>query len=398
MEEKVRKLLEKHKDDKDLTTEKDYIKPGWDWSGADLSGCNLEGLRLSNSEDRANFEKADLRGANLQKADLQNADLRWAKLQNAYLSEADLRNADLSKADLQNAELSLAKLQNADLSYAKLQGADLFGANLQGSKLRGANLQNANLGGANLQKVDLERANLQEAKLWDANLQKANLTRANLQEADLIGANLQEADLNGANLREAEFDEKTALHNANLFQCKLENSTLRNAYKNLDKVVIQEKNREYSKAKDVYLILKNYFRQEGMYDESGKYYYREKLMETKCFWKDKRIFKWLENQILHKIAGFGERPLWVLLWWVGIILISALLYWLFNGIMINGNTNYVPKFLESIYFSGVTFTTLGFGDLAPKPGIFQLFALGEALLGAIFMAMFIFVFARKMIR
>jgi len=59
---------------------------------------------------------------------------------------------------------------------------------------------------------------------------------------------------------------------------------------------------------------------------------------------------------------------------------------------------YNPKFLETLYFSIVTFTTLGFGDLAPKPGFFQLFASFEALLGAIFMAMFIFVFARKMIR
>jgi len=33
MEERVKNLLDKHKDDKDLTSEKNYIKPGWDWSG-----------------------------------------------------------------------------------------------------------------------------------------------------------------------------------------------------------------------------------------------------------------------------------------------------------------------------------------------------------------------------
>lgn len=47
MEERVKKLLEKHKDDKDLTSEMNYIELGWDWSEADLSGWNLEGLKLS---------------------------------------------------------------------------------------------------------------------------------------------------------------------------------------------------------------------------------------------------------------------------------------------------------------------------------------------------------------
>lgn len=48
--------------------------------------------------------------------------------------------------------------------------------------------------------------------------------------------------------------------------------------------------------------------------------------------------------------------------------------------------------------SVVNFTMLGFGDFVPKPGFYRIYASVEAPLGAIFVALFIFAFARKMIR
>lgn len=346
MEERVKKLLEKHKDGKDLTSEKDYIEPGWNWSEAELSGWNLEGLKLSDNKNIAN-----------------------------------LQNANFSRANLQNIKLASANLEKAYFGGANLKNAILRGSILKGAYLRGAILEDATLHKSCLQNADMIGANLQNAKLWSSILQGAKLQRANL--------------------KNAEFNEKTILHDVNWYQCKIDNSTLRLADNQLDKKVIQEKNNDYSKAKEVYRNLKNYFRQEGMYNISGEYYYREKLMETKCSWRDKKLINWISNIILYLLAGYGERPLRVLIWWAGIIFGYAVIYYFYNGIYIriaNNIASYNPKFLEALYFSIVTFTTLGFGDLAPKPGFFQLFASFEALLGAIFMAMFIFVFARKMIR
>ncbi len=346
MEERVKKLLEKHKDDKDLTSEMDYIKLGWDWSEADLSGWKLEGLKLSNKGNIAN-------------------------LQNANFSRANLENINLTSANLEKAYFGGANLKNANLRESVLTGA----------YLRGAILENATLHKSCLQSADMRGTNLQNAKLWSSNLQGAKLIRANLKNAG--------------------FNEKTILHDVNLYQCQIDNSTLKFADNQLDKKVIQEKNNDYKKAKEVYRNLKNYFIQEGMYNISGEYYYREKLMEAKCNWKDKKYFKWISNMFLNLVAGYGERPLRVLIWWVGIILGYSFIYYFYNGIyirMANNINSYNPKFLEALYFSIVTFTTLGFGDFAPKPGFFQLFASFEALLGAIFMAMFIFVFVRQMIR
>lgn len=346
MEERVKKLLEKHKDDRDLTSEMDYIEPGWDWSETELSGWNLEGLKLSDNKNIANLQKS-----NFTRANLQNIKLASANLEKAYFGGANLKNAILRESILKEAYLRGAILEDATLHKSCLQNADMVGANLQ------------------------------NAKLWSSNLQGAKLQRANLKNAG--------------------FNEKTILQDVNWYQCQIDNSTLRFADNQLDEKVIQEKNNDYSKAKEVYRNLKNYFRQEGMYNISGEYYYREKLMETKCSWKDKKLINWISNIILYLLAGYGERPGRVIIWWAGIIFSFAYIYHHCNGIyngMVYNITSYNPKFLETLYFSIVTFTTLGFGDLAPKPGFFQLFASLEALLGAIFMAMFIFVFARKMIR
>ena len=49
------------------------------------------------------------------------------------------------------------------------------------------------------------------------------------------------------------------------------------------------------------------------------------------------------------------------------------------------------------YFSIVTFTTLGYGDLSPNGGM-RIVAASEALIGAIMIAYFVVALARKVMR
>ncbi|NJN82937.1 MAG: two pore domain potassium channel family protein [Caldilineaceae bacterium] len=62
-----------------------------------------------------------------------------------------------------------------------------------------------------------------------------------------------------------------------------------------------------------------------------------------------------------------------------------------SGVPIRG------QFLPALYFSVVTFTTLGYGDIQPH-GFARFLVSVEALLGIFLISLFVFVFCRKMIR
>lgn len=156
---------------------------GWDLAGADLSGLRLENVNFSRADlAGANLQSASLRGANLTGAILSNADLGAANLCNAYLGGAILCDANLERAWLTDALLNGADLSGAVLSRATLVGAELYGARLVHADLRGARLN-----GAGLIDVDLSGASLAGALVRDA-----VFTGATLKGADL--SNIQVGD------------------------------------------------------------------------------------------------------------------------------------------------------------------------------------------------------------
>jgi uncharacterized protein YjbI with pentapeptide repeats len=141
-----------------------------------LAGADLKELDLAD---------ADLHGANLSDADLTGADLYGADLRSANLKMANLIGVDLTNARVGAADLLKACLRDAFLHEADLGGADLNGADLKGADLRAANLTGADLSGADLR---------------DCRLDKTDLTDADLSGADITGARMGQANLAGANV------------------------------------------------------------------------------------------------------------------------------------------------------------------------------------------------------
>lgn len=106
-------------------------------------------------------------------------------LAKANLRDASLRGAHLEGVHLSSADLSGADLTEAHLNEAVLCGADLAAADLTAADLRGADLEGAELSNANLQRADLTGANLQEADLASADLRRARLELANLERSNV---------------------------------------------------------------------------------------------------------------------------------------------------------------------------------------------------------------------
>jgi len=346
------------------------------------------------------LREADLRQASLSELDLRGAELSDANLQGAYLSDANLQEATLSDANLQGAYLSDANLQEAHLWRANLQEAHLSDANLQEATLGGANLHNANLHNANLERADLSDANLERADLRIANLQGAYLSVANLQRAVLFGAKLQRADLSNANLQGAYLSDanlqRADLRQADLRRACLADASLRDA--NLEGanwgnyIVGEEIAGDFAPAASAYRALKQWHTEAGMYDIAGEFHYREMEARRKLAWKERLLPYALSMYLLRSLYGYGERPVRVIGWVVAVILGFALGHWL-SGTVSGG-------FLDTLYYSAVSFTALGYGAWAPEPQGWagRFLGVGESLLGVFMMALFLVTFTRKMTR
>ena len=101
------------------------------------------------------------------------------------------------------------------------------------------------------------------------------------------------------------------------------------------------------------------------------------------------FWRWLfDATILRRVFGYGERPLRVFLSSLLLICACGVLY-LGGGLRENGVESAcgIERVLSSLYFSFVTFTTLGYGDIHPI-GWCRLLAGVEAFIGALMMAAF----------
>jgi hypothetical protein len=94
------------------------------------------------------------------------------------------------------------------------------------------------------------------------------------------------------------------------------------------------------------------------------------------------------------VAGFGHRPLRLVGTALVMVFLYGLLYWAVGGAV--GPDGQGPAGLfDSVYFSGITFATVGYGDFVPAPHA-RLIALTEGFVGAFLMSFFVVVVARRL--
>ncbi len=148
--------------------------------------------------------------------------------------------------------------------------------------------------------------------------------------------------------------------------------------------------------------LKESYKNEGDYAMAGEFFIREMALRTRALRMDKEYAAWVANNIVSVLCGYGERPTRVIFWWFAFVCIFASIY--FTGQLIapsdGSGIDYGTGggFLTCLYFSIVTFTTLGFGDIQPVTDAGRAVAGVEAFTGAFMIALFVLVFGRRMIR
>lgn len=295
-------------------------------------------------------------------------------LRGANLIGADLRGANLVGRDLSNARLFQADLSGANLREANLEGAELSAANLEGAILDGAHCTRAGFGRANLVGANLFRTNLEEATLTQANLQGANLHCVNLKHA-----RLREADLSGADLSEADL-RYTDMSLATIRATNFTNSDLRHARLRMM--------RHFKKAHWLGADIRDI-------NFAGAYLLRREIIDQN-FIAEFRSYNWVSKILYYPwmLTCDCGRSMFRWCCCIGILLCLFAYFYTLVGIDFG---DYATA-LSPLYFSVVTMTTLGFGDVVPKTLAGQIVAMLEVSTGYMMLGGLLSIFSNKLAR
>lgn len=373
-------------------------------SGGDVKAILEEAVRAAAVLWTFNPSNGAFEGPNLSGADLFGADLSGAYLIGAKISGAKLVSANLFGAKLYGADLSGAKLRGANLCGANLVGASLSGADLLGAKLSGADMREATVSGAKLWQADVSGADLESAVACGADLRRAKLVPG----PDGRPPNLARADFRGARLSDFILAPEAAVEGAK-FGPTAEG---RPAFRIADEVsAVKRGGDAYRDCAAIYRQLRRCHQKNGLYIRAGEFFFREMICKRRQMAKEGGHYRtravWF---LFEKLAGYGERPSWVAGWMLVIVFTCALLQGMFGikqtttGRFVAGPGLEWPSWggvrvaWQALYFSIITFTTTGYGDLHPMPPWGQAVSAFEAASGALLLALFMVCLVRKFSR
>jgi len=256
---------------------------------------------------------------------------------------------------------------------------------LQEARLGNAHLEGANLAGAQLQGAILEKAYLKEARLIgthleEANLHEANLEGANIHEAHLEGADIHHAELSNVNLRNIWFDKKTKCEDTLFGDTVLSIYPECNISEN--EVINILSKAEVNNVRFIDPVLGRRVR-----DAAWLRHYKKN-----CKWYKRPL------QFVWAITSNYGRNIWLWIMWSVIIAFRFGIQFYSMGPEAFEVTHLGHSFETMLYYSVVTFTTLGFGDVVPKTAEASYWVMAEVILGYIMLGGLISILANKLAR
>jgi hypothetical protein len=170
----------------------------------------------------------------------------------------------------------------------------------------------------------------------------------------------------------------------------------------------------YGEDESFWRFVKQSAQEAGYYQLAGEAFYNERRARL---WQKFRRTGYDELNILRKFVrivtairllpeflfgkllfGYGERPTRVLVAGAMIIIACAFFY-SSPGMLISRSGTTEASFMQGLYFSTITFTTLGYGDLYPSPDNYcRVLAMAEAITGGCLMALFVVCLAKRFSR
>ena len=431
---------------------------------AKLTLTNLQGAHLERANlQKTNLQSANLQEANLAEANLQESDLRMANLHEAYLVDANLQEANLRWANLRGANLVGANLQGANLSSTDFQGTHLYETvfdsktNIINSYLVGSNLYQSYFDVAksfrNIKAYFENKGDKEINEIVGDSLKSNKILRKNYRfsfinklnflvlknlKITTLHLNVDPIILNYVTIENNTPEIASKLHGKGMFRyagkkdkliffdiyreliIKNPENSKNNEFEEVPELtnliikdnlfqqdyLFQGKTDFYYEASyEVYNNLYNFYITNGRLDKAAEVHYRREDVNRKLRWekgiwsKFRSIFDLL---VVRGLTGYGDKIERPFIFSFIFISLFAVLFKLTDGIVKIVNGNIVePDWIDYLYHSITTFTSLGYSNIQPNLAIGhlpQLLVSIESGLGIMMMALIIFVITYQVSR
>jgi hypothetical protein len=261
---------------------------------------------------------------------------------------------------------------------------DLRGIRIEQTQLDGAIIRNANLRWSAIRDVGFKGTQLIECNLSQATLSECYFRRTVFRQCDIVNSKFERSDFSHARI------EASRLDFASFKECEITLQTIRFRHDTAPHVLAR-----------VCRNLKLNAMSMGHFADAGELTYMEKTYERHELYnhafarKHERMGErvkacrdWAVSALLNWLWGYGEKPRRIMLAMAaGIVLFGTVQYWL-SGIP-------GGSFGAHLYFSGITFLTIGYGDLVPVAPLPRLLAVLEGAVGITVIGMLIASWTKK---
>ena len=296
-------------------------------------------------------------------------------------------------------------------SGERLDGANFRGAVLSGSTvLAGCSLVDADFTDAVVDDADLSETDLRRATFRDVDAHGTSFRNATIHDAvfvfvDLRGADFRGAKLYRAGLTDVRINLETTFGERTVYEEELSRLSDEGG------ADADERTERADSAQWVYRELQRLYDENAFPEQVHTYYLREMNFRRRNAWRVGNYLRALKLAGSRWVMQYGTNPWRVVATSLVLILVCAGLYPLTGGVQEIGTDTAVTyeiddptdtsgrvllqAYLKSLYFSVVTFATLGYGDIQPVGQWARAIAGIETLLGSLLMALLVFVLTRS---
>lgn len=254
--------------------------------------------------------------------------------------------------------------------------------------LRGVRIEQTQLDGAQVKNVNLRWSTFRDVGFKGTRLLKCNLSQASFFECYFRHAQFERCDIVNARFESSDFS------NARIESSRLDFATFKNCEITLPSIAFRPDTNPQVLVR-VCRNLKLNAMSMGHFADAGDLAYMEKTYERHALFN--RAFEgkaegrgqgagavgaWLGSLLLNWIWGYGERP-------GRMVLAIAVAIFAFGTIQYGLSAVPDTGWWGHVYFSGITFLTIGYGDLSPVGALARLVAVLEGVAGIATLGMLI---------